>query len=50
MREEDHLLQVGDEGKDWCWGREQLQGDKLESPVRGSEIFSVIGSLYTLKN
>ena len=31
-------------------GQGAVQGDKLESPVRGSEIFSVIGPLYTPKN
>lgn len=31
-------------------GQGAVQGDKLQSPVRGSEIFSVIGPLYTLEN
>lgn len=31
-------------------GQGAVQGDKLESPARGSEIFSVMGPLYTLEN
>lgn len=37
-------------GQGLVLGQGAVQGDKLKSPVRGSEIFSVIGSLYTVKN